>query len=79
MKVVVCIVSSCHIKGSHQVINGLEKLINENGLAEKVLLASMFCMGKCGNGVSVLVDDESHSVKPEEVEEFFDKNIMAKF
>ena len=61
------------------MINSLEKLINEKNHNKKVLLASMFCMGKCGNGVSVLVDDESHSVKPEEVEEFFDKNIMAKF
>ena len=79
MKVVVCIGSSCHIKGSNQVVNGLEKLINENGLTEKILFASMFCMGRCGNGVSVLVDDEYFSVKPEEVEEFFDKNILAKF
>lgn len=79
MKATVCIGSSCHIKGSHQVINDLERLINENGLSEKVMLASMFCMGKCGSGVSVDVNGEYFSVKPEETEDFFNKNILAKF
>ena len=37
-----------------------------------------FCMGKCQQGVCVTVDDTFHSVTPETVEEFFEKNIKAK-
>ena len=38
MKVTVCIGSSCHIKGSRQVVEGLQYLINKNGLGDKVEL-----------------------------------------
>ena len=35
-------------------------------------------MGLCQPGVSVKIDNEVFSVKPEELEEFFEKNIKAK-
>ena len=78
MKVTVCIGSSCHIKGSRKVVEGLQTLINENGLSETVDLGGTFCMGKCQQGVCVTVDGEFYSVSPETVEEFFENNIKAK-
>ena len=78
MKVTVCIGSSCHIKGSRQVVEKLQELIAENNLGDKVELAGTFCMGKCQQGVCVNVDDDFHSVTPEDVAEFFEKNIKAK-
>ena len=62
MKVTVCIGSSCHIKGSRQVVEQLQQLIADNGLSEKVELGGTFCMGKCQQGVCVTVDDEFYSV-----------------
>ena len=47
MKVTVCIGSSCHIKGSRQVVEELQYLIHENKLGDKVELSGTFCMGKC--------------------------------
>ena len=47
MKVTVCIGSSCHIKGSRQVVEQLQYLINEAGVGDEVELAGTFCMGKC--------------------------------
>ena len=47
MKITVCIGSSCHIKGSRQVVEGLQRLIADNKLTDKVELAGTFCMGKC--------------------------------
>ena len=38
MKVTVCIGSSCHIKGSRQVVEELQYLIAQNGLKDKVEL-----------------------------------------
>ena len=78
MKVTVCIGSSCHIKGSRQIVEQLQYLIAENNLGDKVELGGTFCMGKCQQGVCVTVDEDFHSVTPETVEEFFEKNIKAK-
>lgn len=78
MKVTVCIGSSCHIKGSRQVVEQLQYLINENQLGDSVELGGTFCMGKCQQGVCVTVDDEFHSVTPDTVKEFFEKEIKAK-
>ncbi len=78
MKVTVCIGSSCHIKGSRQVVEELQYLISEANLGDKVELGGTFCMGKCQQGVCVTVDDNFFSVSPETVKDFFDKEIKAK-
>ena len=78
MKITVCIGSSCHIKGSRQVVEQLQYLISENKLGDKVELGGTFCMGKCHQGVCVTVDDNFFSVTPETVDEFFSKEVIAK-
>ena len=78
MKVTVCIGSSCHIKGSRQVVEQLQYLISENGLGNKVELAGTFCMGKCQQGVCVKVDEDFFSVTPESVKEFFEASVLPK-
>ena len=78
MKVTVCIGSSCHIKGSRQVVEQLQRLIGEDNLESQVELAGTFCLGRCQEGVCVTVDEEFHSVSPDTVEEFFATNIKAK-
>ena len=78
LKITVCIGSSCHIKGSRQVVEQLQYLIAENKLGDKVELGGTFCMGKCQQGVCVTVNDAFYSVTPEIVEEFFKKEILAK-
>lgn len=78
MKVTVCIGSSCHIKGSRQVVEQLQYLIAENNLGDKVELGGTFCLGRCQDGVCVTVDDEFHSVTPETVNDFFENNVKAK-
>lgn len=69
-KVVVCIGSSCHLKGSRQVVEELQKLIDQNNLKEEVELAGTFCMGNCQKGVSVKLNDQLFSVSPQTVKEF---------
>ncbi len=76
MKVTICIGSSCHLKGSRQVVEQLQYLIAQNGLKEKVELAGTFCMGKCQTGVNVTVDGKDFSVSPETVKDFFEKEIQ---
>ncbi len=78
MKITVCIGSSCHLKGSRQVVERLYELVEINGLSEKVELAGTFCLGNCQAGVSVMVDETLCSVSPETVDEFFETNVKAK-
>ena len=78
LKITVCIGSSCHIKGSRQVVEQLQYLIAESGLGDKVELGGTFCMGKCQQGVCVTVNDSFHSVTPETTEEFFANEVLAK-
>ena len=78
MKVTICIGSSCHLKGSRQVVEGLQALVAEHGLDEKVELCGTFCLGECQKGVCVTVDDEFFSVSPETVDEFVETQILAK-
>lgn len=78
MKITVCIGSSCHIKGSRQVVEQLQYLISEHRLGDKVELGGTFCMGKCRQGVCVTVDEAFHSVTPETVESFFQNEVLAK-
>ena len=78
LKITVCIGSSCHIKGSRQVVEQLQYLIAENCLGERVELGGTFCMGKCQQGVCVTVDGKFCSVTPETVNDFFTKEVLAK-
>ena len=78
IKITVCIGSSCHLKGSRQVVEGLQNLIAENKLEDTVTLGAAFCMGRCQPGVSVSVDDEVFSVTPETLGEFFAEQVKAK-
>ena len=56
--VTVCVGSSCHMKGSYQVIQTFQQLIKARGLEDKVNLKASFCMGRCLDGISMQVDDE---------------------
>ncbi len=76
MKITVCIGSSCHIKGSRQVVEQLQELIREHELCDKVELAGTFCLGKCQQGVCVTVGDALYSVSPDTVDAFFEENVL---
>ena len=76
MKIIVCIGSSCHIKGSRQVVERLQQLVSENGLGDKVELGGTFCMGRCQEGVCVTVDGKFCSVNADEVDKFFSETVL---
>ena len=75
MKITICIGSSCHLKGSRQIVEELQRLVAEGGLKDKIELAGKFCMGNCQNGVCVTVDGELFSVDPQSAKKFFEKEV----
>lgn len=78
MKIAICIGSSCHLKGSRQVVEELQKLVVQNGIEDKVELTGTFCMGNCQKGVCVTLDGENFSLTPETTMAFFEKEVLTK-
>lgn len=79
MKVEICIGSSCHLRGSRDVIEKMMELVKEHNLDKKVELAGSFCMGACSKGVSIRIDgDKIYHVVPEETEQFFQTEILGR-
>ena len=78
VKITVCIGSSCHIKGSRQVIEQLQDLIAKHNVGDRVELSGTFWRGKCQQGVCVTVDDTFYSVSPDTAEAFFNEAVLAK-
>ena len=74
----VCVGSSCHIKGSAEIVELFESAVKDNHLEDEVVLSGSFCIGKCNRvGVTVQVDDDVHvGVTKENFREFFKKNIL---
>ncbi len=78
MKITVCIGSACHIKGSRQIVEQLQNLIEKEKLGDKIELDGTLCTGNCRRGVCVTVDGELHSVSPETVKAFFEETVRPK-
>ena len=80
MIIQICVGSSCHLKGSPEIVELLQKAVEEHHLERQVTLAGSFCIGKCNRiGVTVQVDDEIHvGVTKENFKEFWKENVLDK-
>lgn len=78
MIIQVCVGSSCHIKGSPEIVELLQKAVEEYHLENEITLAGSFCIGKCNRvGVTLQVDDEVYTgVTKETFREFFSENVL---
>jgi NADH:ubiquinone oxidoreductase subunit E len=75
----VCIGSSCHIKGSYNVIQTFQQLIEEKMLHDRIDFKSSFCQKQCRNpGVAVSVNGVVHQVTAESAREFFLRELSEK-
>ena len=52
MEIVLCVGSSCHLKGSSAILNRINALITEYHLGGKIILSGSFCMDQCTKGNS---------------------------
>ncbi len=89
MNIKVCVGSSCHLKGSYEVIEVFKEIIKKYDVEDLVELQASFCLGHCATGVTVKADgwdkptveklgaDELllHNVNKDNAEELFAKQI----
>ena len=80
MIIQVCVGSSCHLKGSSEIVELLQKAVEEYHLETQVTLAGSFCIGKCNRiGVTVQVDDDVYTgITRETFQEFFKEKVLEK-
>ncbi|MEE1321802.1 MAG: (2Fe-2S) ferredoxin domain-containing protein [Acutalibacteraceae bacterium] len=78
MIIQICVGSSCHLKGSPEIVELLQKAVEEYGLSDEITLAGSFCIGKCNRiGVTVQIDDNIHTgITKENFKEFFKENVL---
>ena len=81
MLIQICVGSSCHLKGSQDIVEMMQQAVAEHRLEDRVVLSGSFCIGKCNSvGVTVQVDDEIHvGINKENFKEFFAEHVLAAF
>ena len=74
----ICVGSSCHLKGSQEIVELMQKAVEEYHLDGDVVLVGSFCVGKCNReGVTVQINDNIHvGITTQNFKEFFKKNIL---
>ncbi len=54
----ICVGSSCHLKGSEQLVELFQSKIKEEKLEDSVVLSGAFCLGRCNReGVTISIGD----------------------
>ena len=76
----ICVGSSCHLKGSADIVELFEKNIEAYNLQDELVLVGSFCMGKCNRvGVTIQVNDDVHvGITKETFKEFFKDSVLNK-
>ena len=90
MNIKVCVGSSCHLKGSYDVIERMKEVLKKYDVEDLVNLQASFCLGHCAEGgVSLKVDENSepeltktgdndfflHNIQHDNAEEVFAEKI----
>lgn len=80
----ICVGSSCHLKGSEQLVELFQNKIRDEKLDNDIVLSGSFCLGKCNRvGVTVSVGDGINEevftgVTPEGFHTFWVDTILPK-
>ena len=78
MNIKICVGSSCHLKGSPEIVELMQRSVEEHGLSDKIALSGSFCIGKCNRvGVTVQIDEKIHTgITKENFTNFFTENVL---
>lgn len=69
MNIKVCVGSSCHLKGSYDVIEAFKAVLKKYDVEDVVNLQASFCLGHCANGVTVSCEGMEAAEKGPQVEQ----------
>ncbi len=79
MTIKVCVGSSCHLKGSYNVIEAFKEILKKYDVEDLVDLQASFCLGHCAQGVTVVCENPDtlmlHNVNADNAEEIFASQV----
>ena len=76
-RIVVCVGSACHLKGSAQVVEVFERKLAEAGLDGHIELSGAFCLGPCADAVAVQVAGQRLvNINAANAAEVFERDIL---
>lgn len=76
-QVIICVGSSCHLKGSGKVIDIFKEEIEKNNL-DNVKISGSFCQGNCTDGVNIKINGQKiAAVNEENAREIFKKYLLS--
>lgn len=74
-EIIICMGSSCFIRGNRTLADKLQRYIIENNLSEKILLKGNLCFAECGSGPLVFFGGERVDVESEQMYDFIINKI----
>ncbi len=78
MNIYICVGSSCHIKGSYDIIQLMKEAISVNHLEDRINLSAAFCLGRCTDGVSVKINDDIIcGISKDNFHSFFQEHVLS--
>ncbi len=74
----ICVGSSCHLKGSAELVELCQAEVEKNKLDDDIMLVGSFCTGKCNRqGVTIVVNSEVYTgITVENFREFWNERVM---
>lgn len=75
VEIIICMGSSCFIRGNRILADKLQRYIIENNLADKVLLKGNLCFAECGTGPLVFFGDERVEVETDQMYDYIINKI----
>ena len=84
MIIQICVGSSCHLKGSYDVLEQMKSIVKKYNVEDVVTLQASFCLGDCAEGVTVRSESGEgaeqqvvmlHHVNAENAEQLFVEQV----
>ena len=78
MDVTICVGETCHLNGSEVVVKAVMKMLDDEGLRDRVRLRGSFCLGACSRqrDVTVRCGDRLLYTDHEEAEAFARERLL---
>ncbi len=77
--IAVCVGTSCYLKGSYSILQGLLELAREHGVEDRVSIGATFCLERCAEGPNIRINEDIVTgVEEHNLREIFEKAVMSK-
>ncbi|OQA83989.1 MAG: Respiratory-chain NADH dehydrogenase 24 Kd subunit [Lentisphaerae bacterium ADurb.Bin242] len=78
IRIVVCMGSSCFVRGNEKNLELIEKFLEKHVLAARVLVSGSLCECCCGQGPNIRINDKVfHAVSREKLPGILERELLG--